>query len=117
MLKDYQRPGGEMTVAMLAVFSAVLQQADTLPRTAAAFEVDPEESVFAVITHKAGFASRFAHNHFIAAGRFEARLEFTPEALEDTTFELEVNATDLVVDDPELREALASRLGALSFTD
>ncbi len=52
-----------------------------LSLTAAAAEeiaIREDESVFAVVTHKGGFAASQAHNHLIAATGYEATLVFDP---------------------------------------
>lgn len=75
------------------------------------------DSVFAVVTHKAGLFSGKAHNHLVAAGAFAARLEARADAAEATVFELELAAADLVVDAPELQQAWYPRLAALGILD
>ncbi len=50
--------------------------------------IHTEDSIFAVITHKGGFASGVAHNHLIAATGHQAELDFDPAAPLATRFEL-----------------------------
>jgi hypothetical protein len=57
--------------------AVLLAQMSTAIGTPSAFTVDTDASVFAVVTHKAGFASRFAHNHLIVAGDHRTRLRWS----------------------------------------
>lgn len=68
------------------------------------FTIEPSESVFAVVVHKAGIAARFAHNHFIAARDYTATI--TIEGGDPTTaaFSLEAAVADLEVDASEAHE-------------
>lgn len=75
-----------------------------------------ESSLFAMITHKGGFASGKAHDHLIATG--EPRLELTwSGSLEGARLTLEAMATELVVDDDALRSELYPRLEELAILD
>jgi hypothetical protein len=82
---------------------------------AAELGVVREHTVFAVVTHKAGFASKRAHDHFIAARGYEARLAGEAGSLEGAAFEIELAAEDLVVDSPDLEKAWYPRLEALGI--
>lgn len=73
------------------------------------------DSIFAVVTHKAGLFSGQAHNHLVAAGVYAARLEASAAAVDATVFEIELAAADLVVDAPELQAAWYPRLAALGI--
>jgi hypothetical protein len=81
------------------------------------YRVLSEQSVIAVVTHKGGFASGAAHNHFIAASGYEVRLQFDVSDPLSTSFELECKATDLVVDDPGMRRKWHPRLRALEILE
>jgi len=74
------------------------------------------DSIFAVVTHKAGLFSGRAHNHLVAAGAYAARLEASPSEA-GAVFEIELAAADLVVDAPELQQAWYPRLAALGILD
>lgn len=76
-----------------------------------------EESVFAIVTHKAGLFSGQAHDHFVAAGSYAARLAASRAAVDRTVFEIELAAADLVVDSPELQKTWYPRLEALGILD
>jgi len=62
-----------------------------------------DSSLFAIATRKGGIARGMAHNHFIVARSWQARLEADPERLTDLTFSFSVQAENLEVDPP--REA------------
>ncbi|MEZ4416787.1 MAG: YceI family protein [Gemmatimonadota bacterium] len=81
------------------------------------FQVLPERSVFAVVTHKTGFAARLAHNHFIVAGDYEAELLFEPDQPLRTSFALTVPVADLRPDDAGDRERWGDRVAALEIED
>lgn len=85
--------------------------------TTALAEEPSAEHVFAVLTHKGGFASGRGHNHLIVAGRPEVKLDLDPENVLATHFGLEVLAVDLLVDPDPLRGELYSRLEELGLLD
>lgn len=76
-----------------------------------------DESVFAVVTHKGGFAAGLAHNHLIAASGYAVQLSCTPEAPQTASFTIELDAEGLVVDDPALQEAWYPRLELAGLLD
>ncbi len=75
--------------------------------------VDPAASLFAVVTHKAGFAAGLGHEHLVAAGGAKARLDFDPAAPLAARFELEAAVADLAFDEPGLKQRHNDRLLAL----
>ncbi|MEO7795922.1 MAG: hypothetical protein ABIV06_14235, partial [Thermoanaerobaculia bacterium] len=83
------------------------------PLTAAEYQVDAAQSVFAVLTHKAGIASGFAHDHLIVAGKPAVHLEFDPARPEGTRFTFVVAVETLDVDAPASRTAWKGRLHEL----
>lgn len=87
------------------------------PAAAAAYRIDSGESLFAVVTRKAGFAAGLAHDHLIAAADYEVRLEFDPQAPESTSFRLETRVEALRPDEPELRRRAEPRLIELGVLD
>ncbi len=90
----------------------------TTPSLAAEeIEIVRDGSIFAVITHKAGFASGAAHNHLVAAAGYQATLSFDDGAPLATRFEL-VQASDRLIVDPwELEQAWYPRLEELGILD
>ncbi|KAB2949711.1 MAG: hypothetical protein F9K18_15190, partial [Thermoanaerobaculia bacterium] len=87
------------------------------PLAAEAWRIDPERSVFAVLTHRAGVAARLAHDHLIVARAPVVELDFDPARPEAARLAARVNVVALDVDPPAERAALSPRLielGALS---
>ncbi len=90
---------------------------EVAPTAQSPWRVVEEESVFAIVTRKAGFAARLAHNHLIVARDYLVRLEVDPERIDNTVFDLEALATNLVVDDPDERTRWEARIVELGFVD
>jgi hypothetical protein len=88
-------------LALLAVLPSV---SPAMAQPPPEVEIAAEQSVLAVVTHKAGFASGLAHDHLVVADPSEARLAFSPERPDATTFSVEVTLSDLVADDPTMQE-------------
>ncbi|MEM7349647.1 MAG: YceI family protein [Acidobacteriota bacterium] len=80
-------------------------------------ELDPAESVLAVITHKAGIAAKKAHNHLIAAPVSEAKLSFDPAEPMNASFRLDFAAEQLAVDPWDLEQTWYPRLETLGILD
>ena len=81
------------------------------------YVVDPAESVFAVVTHKAGVAARFAHNHLIAPQTYTCPIERTGGSVEDLTFSLSFPVAELAVDLPGLQKKWYPAIKALALLD
>ncbi|MDA0330230.1 MAG: YceI family protein [Gemmatimonadetes bacterium] len=77
------------------------------------YEVIPEESVFALGTHKAGFASGLAHNHLIVASGYSVRLAFDAADPSRTSFQIRLSAAELMVDDAVIKDRWYPRLSEL----
>ena len=111
-----ERIRGSRPLAALAAAGALLWfGAGEAP--AAEWRVDPQRSVFAVLTHRAGLAARLAHDHLVVATGVAATLDFDPARPEATRCAATANVLALEIDAPEERAALAPRLvelGALS---
>jgi hypothetical protein len=58
-------------------------------------EIDKAQSVFAIVTQKAGIAAAMAHDHFITAGAYEAQLASTGEAAEALTFSFKCRVDEI----------------------
>jgi hypothetical protein len=84
---------------------------------ASEFLVVTEQSVFAVVTHKGGFAGGLAHDHFIAASEYTAHLDFNDSDLLDTKFHVRFEAENLVVDSKLQRERWYPNLEAVGILD
>lgn len=102
------------------LLAGLLLAATTLAAGAAAaaeWRLDPARSVFAVLTHKAGFAARLAHDHVVVAVGAKTALDFDPERPQATRFSATANVLALEVDAPASRAGMAPRfaeLGALA---
>jgi hypothetical protein len=95
--------------------AAALAAAFALPGAgaAAAWTVDAERSTFAVLVHRAGFASRFAHDHLVVARSPACALDFDPGAPAAARLACRQAVLALDVDPPAERARLAPRLAAL----
>ncbi len=106
-------PTGFLTCLLLvAVAAGIGTNAD-----AAELDVDPEASLVAVVTRKAGFAAGMAHDHLIAFGGPYPRVGFDAERPQDARFVLEFPVAALVVDPWERQQAWQSRLVELGILD
>jgi len=85
--------------------------------SAAELRIRPEESVLAIVTHKAGFASGLAHNHLVVATGYDAEFALDPESLATTRFELRARVKDLIVDDPKMQAEWYPRINGLGILD
>lgn len=74
-----------------------------------------DDSVFAIITQKAGLASGFAHNHLVVAPDPQLKLTLDPENLETLQFEFECESRKLEVDRAEDHSKWYDRIRQLDF--
>ncbi len=88
------------------LLAAVLLASAVIPRAASAddFIIDTENSLIAVVTHKAGIIARLAHNHLIYALDYDAELTIDGDDLTTATFRIEFPTENLVVADVEGHE-------------
>ena len=75
------------------------------------------DSVFAVLTHKGGFAAGKAHDHLVAAGDPQVEVSFDADAPLETKFSLKAKVAELRVDEDPLRGQLYPRLEQLGLLD
>jgi polyisoprenoid-binding protein YceI len=68
------------------------------------FILKPDDSVFAVITHKTGVAAKLAHNHFIAARQFNGTITANPEQLNSGKFTFQTKVSELEFDRSDLQK-------------
>jgi len=80
-------------------------------------EIHPDDTVFAVVTHKAGLASGLAHDHLVTATDPTVELVFDPAAPLDARFELAVAVGSLAFDRPAEQERWSPRLVELGVLD
>jgi polyisoprenoid-binding protein YceI len=81
------------------------------------YRIVEDESLLAVVTLRAGVAGRFAHDHLIHAGRYEAELTLDPDEPERSRLALTVPTEELVVDDGTWHEEVQDRLQELGIMD
>jgi len=74
------------------------------------WRLDEEATVFAVLTHRAGFASGLAHDHLVVARGATVELALDPERPEAARLALEARADALEVDGATARERWGPRL-------
>lgn len=77
--------------------------------------IDPDRSIFAVITHKAGIAARLAHDHLVVAVSPSLALDFDPQQPAATRFTFVTRVAALEVDPPAARAAWKQRLEELAI--
>ncbi len=80
---------------------------------AAEVEVLAAQSVFAVVTHKGGFAAGMAHNHLVTAAGHQLEMAFDAAAPLQSSFELRTAASQLEVDRGDLQLEWYPRFEAL----
>lgn len=88
-----------------------------LAAPAAELAIDREASLFAIVTHKGGFAAGLGHDHLVVAEGYRARLEFDPADPLGTSFEFEAEVEKLVVDRGDLQQRWYPRLAELAVLD
>lgn len=103
------------TLFALTLFSTPLQVGQAPGGTNATWRVIAEESVFAVVTEKDGFAARLAHNHLIVAGDYTVTLEYDAARPTAAGVEFSGSAHGLIVDDPEQRARWEPRIVELGL--
>ncbi|MEM8997716.1 MAG: YceI family protein [Acidobacteriota bacterium] len=103
-----------VAVPLAVAPAAVAQEPAGAP---AAWTVDQDASVFAVITHKDGVAARLAHNHLVVAEDVDAELVFDPESPESAGFRFEAPVEGLAVDDPAAQSKWFPRIAELGLLD
>jgi hypothetical protein len=81
------------------------------------FTADPSRSVLAIVTHKAGIAKRFAHDHFITADEYSLTVDFDEGSPLQARAALELRADRLVVDGDVLRRHWYPRLAELGLLE
>lgn len=95
-------------IALLAAASAASAQDE-------GYVVDQSESIFAVVTHRAGVAAALAHNHFVYPREYTAKIGKAAEALETGRFSITFPTSNLVPDDPKAAAQWYPRLEALGI--
>lgn len=101
-----------LALSVIFVVSAghVAEAASNATPGAGSAELDPMNTVFAVVTHKAGLAAGMAHEHVVVAERYDAALRLDPDAPASASLELEVPVRELSIDQRSRVEALSATL-------
>lgn len=76
-----------------------------------------QDALFAVLTHKGGFAAGKAHDHLVAAGEPAVEVEWNAEDPLATRFALRAEVAKLRVDEDPLRAELFPRLRSLGLLE
>lgn len=72
------------------------------------YEVKQSESILAVITHRAGFASGMAHNHLVFPKEYQIQIQNDENTI--SSINIVVPTKQLVIDEPEAQKKYQSRL-------
>jgi hypothetical protein len=80
---------------------------------AATWQLDPDRSVVALLTHRAGIGARLAHDHLVVAPLAGVRLELEAERPEAARLAVAVRADALEVDAAAARKRWGGRLTEL----
>ncbi len=81
------------------------------------YAVVQEESIVAIVTHKAGIASAFAHNHLIVASAYDLELSMEEGNPQSILVSVSIPVDSLTVDDPAIRDRWAERIAELGLED
>ena len=84
--------------------AAVLACLVCAPALAETYTLVNSQSVFAVVTHKAGLAGALAHDHFVYPESSTSELSGDPDHPDQAHFKLQFATTALVNDDPAAKE-------------
>lgn len=91
-----------MTRTLLSLLPLLLLAPGAARAQAVDYVVDAKESELVVFLFKAGVARRFAHDHVIAATRFQGSVRYDPQQPTKTQVEVVAEADSLEPDDPKL---------------
>lgn len=81
------------------------------------FNLKPDDSVFAIVTQKAGIAAKIAHNHFIAARQINAVISADPKNLNAGKFSLKGKVSELEFDRKDLARRWYPTIKELGWLD
>ncbi len=81
------------------------------------YAVEPADSIFAVVVHKAGIAARFAHNHLVYPNEYAATLSAENDDLATTRFSLTFAVDKLQVDAPDMHKKWYPSIEAAGILD
>jgi polyisoprenoid-binding protein YceI len=78
---------------------------------AAEFIIDPARSELVVLLFKTGVGAAFAHDHVVRATKYSGEIRLDPTARTAAQIAVEVDATALATDEPEIRRKYNLPLG------
>lgn len=84
--------------------AAPASPATTAPEKALDLVIKPDDSLFAIVTHKTGLAAKLAHNHLVAARQFNASMTAHPKKINEGTFIFKTKVNDLEFDRSDLQK-------------
>ena len=96
---------------------SVMASAGCVTAFADTYTILPSESVFAVVTHKAGIASALAHDHLVYPETYTTELSADPAHPDQAHFKLQFATTALVNDDPAAKEKWYPYIKAAGILD
>ncbi|MCB9378978.1 MAG: hypothetical protein H6511_09490 [Holophagales bacterium] len=104
------RPLRALTTLPIALIALLGALGAVGAASAEGWRVDEQATAFAVLTHRAGFASGLAHDHLIVARAAKVEFDLDPERPEAARLALEARADALEVDGAAARERWGPRL-------
>lgn len=111
MNRSSSRPTLHLSAALLCLFAfGASAFADD-------YVVDKEHSILAVVTHKAGLLSTFAHNHLVYASEYDAELAMEGADPQSVAFSLDFPVDKLVADDSTVNDEWYLRLKELGILE
>lgn len=82
-----------------------------------AYELVAADSRVRVLVFSAGPLAKLGHNHVISASEMTGEIQYRPDALQESRFQLQFPVAGLIVDDPQQREAAGPAFSATPDDD
>ena len=101
----------------MIMFSLVVGFTSAASAATQNYNIALSESVFAVVTHKAGVGSALAHDHFIYPSQYKSDISVDPAHPEQARFRMQFPVTALVVDDPQAKTRWFPEIKAAGILD
>ena len=108
-----------MTLGMMVtlVMPLLLSWTEAAPAAALPYHIDPEKTLFAVVTHPAGVFAWLGHRHLISAASYTAELRVDEGDLGNSSFQVTIPVAALAIDAPAVSAAVLPRLRAFGVLD
>jgi hypothetical protein len=106
------RIGGPILAAALIILLSVRGHADD-SGAPAYYTVAPHGSMVQIYVYRAGLLAFAGHDHIVSTSVIDGKLSYTPPPALAAAFHLSIPVDDLVVDDPEQRQAAGGRFGTV----